>query len=277
MSTNKNKRLKTNQRKKRFIAGIILLISCCIVLTLLMIVKLPVSQPTYSIENRVDKIKEKQKNDKQEYITKAWLRVQGTNIDLPVLSFANKTATPGVEYGDYAWDERNDQQLVKHIEIQGHNIMNLSSKPQINKKHFSRFDDLMSFVYYDFAKENKYFQYTIDGQEYLYKIFSVSFENSYNVSISKKGQITNEEMQEIVTDYKDNSIYNYDVDVNGKDKVISLTTCTWFFGTNKYVTFVVAGRLVREDEKINNYEVEKSKEYKKVEEILKGEPIDEEV
>ena len=91
MSTNKNKRLKTNQRKKRFIAGIILLISCCIVLTLLMIVKLPVSEPTYSIENRVDKIKEKQKNDKQEYTTKAWLRVQGTNIDLPVLLVVNQT------------------------------------------------------------------------------------------------------------------------------------------------------------------------------------------
>ena len=38
-------------------------------------------------------LKEKQKNDKQEYTTKAWLRVQGTNIDF-IKEIASATTKP---------------------------------------------------------------------------------------------------------------------------------------------------------------------------------------
>ena len=79
MSTNKNKRLKTNQRKKRFISGIVLLISCCIVLTLLMIVKLSVNEPPYSIESRIDKVKKLQEENSD---IVGWLEIPNSKMEL---------------------------------------------------------------------------------------------------------------------------------------------------------------------------------------------------
>lgn len=262
--------IKTNQRKKRFLAGIILLISCCLVLTLLMIVKLPNTTSTYKVESRVDDIEKSRKNDTEEYKTTSWLKVQGTNIDLPVLKFTNTKKDPSVEIGNFAWNIYPEEKLVNKVNIMGHNILNLSSNPEINLEYFTRFDDLMSFAHYDFAKDNRYIQYTIDGKDYLYKIFAVNFEASYRVSLYKNGNHSKTELKELIDRYKDLSIYDYDIEVDENDDIISVITCTRFYGEDRYVTFMVNGRLVRENEKIDNYEIKKSNNYNEIEKIMKG-------
>ena len=138
----------------------------------------------------------------------------------------------------------------------------------------------MSFVYYDFAKDNKYVQYTIDGKNYTYKIFSVFFDDTskmindqHNADISKK------EMKKIVERYKKSSYFQYDVDVDENDKIITLNTCTRFYGISNYKTFVVNARLLREDEKMNDYNIKIKDNYKKIEKIInkKGEEENEEI
>ena len=52
----------------------------------------------YSVVSRVDKVKKevkKEKNQKIDYRTIGWIRVQGTNIDLPILDFSSS-----YEYSD---------------------------------------------------------------------------------------------------------------------------------------------------------------------------------
>lgn len=264
-----------NQRKKRFIIGIVLLISCCIVLPSILFVKLN-PKSSYKIESRIDDIEKNKKNDTDEYKTSGWLKVQGTNIDLPVYVFRNLDTTPAVEIGNYAWNVSTEGKMVNKVNIMSHNILNLSSKPLVNKEYFTRFEDLLSFVYYDFAKDNRYIQYTLDNKDYLYKIYSVSFEPSWKVNLYKDGNRPKKELKELINNYKKNSIYNYDVEVDKNDNLISLMTCTWFYGTDVYYTFLVNGRMVRENEKIDDYKVEKSTNYKKVEKTLKGETKDEE-
>ena len=66
------------------------------------------------------------------------------------------------------------------------------------------------------------------------------------------------------------NLYKYDLDVNSSDKVVALSTCTRFYGITDKWSFYVVGRMVRDNEKINHYSVQKSEKYSEIEKILKG-------
>ena len=138
---------------------------------------------------------------------------------------------------------------------------------------FQRFEDLMSFAYYDFAKDNKYIQFTLGDKEYLYKIFSVGFIPSYEVDLFPEKSVDGVKMKKHIQYLKDYSIYDYSINVNENDSVISLITCSRLI--DAYQDFVVSGRLVREKEMISDYKVVKNDNYKKVENILKGDDVSE--
>ena len=44
-------------------------------------------------------------------------------------------------------------------------MKNVSSQPLIGDKNQGRFEQLMAYIYYDFVKENKYIQYTINNKK----------------------------------------------------------------------------------------------------------------
>ena len=170
--------------------------------------------------------------------------------------------------------EIKEEKIYNQVNIMGHNILNLSKQPKIGMDYFSRFDDLMAFIYEEFAKENQYIQYTIDGKDYLYKIFGVFFEKEYKLDIYHQGDYTEKEMKDYIKQIKESSFYDYDVEVLENDKIITLSTCTRFFeGTTKQ--FVVVGRMVREDEKVKKYDVKANAKYKEIKEIMKGDDNDE--
>jgi len=129
-------------------------------------------QPVYKIESRINNVEKEAKKRKE--LVMGWIKVQGTNIDYPIISSSDINVST-VLY-DFAWTNNRDNKKLGNREILfGHNILNVSSKPLINNKYHRRFEQLMSFVYSDFAKENQYIQYTFNGNDYLYKIFAVSF------------------------------------------------------------------------------------------------------
>lgn len=260
---------KANQRIKWFLLGITPLILCCIILPLIEMANY-LEKDSYKIDSRVENIKKAKAKDTENYTTIGWVRVQGTKIDTPVIGFHEENSTVPVELGDYVWNFDDSEKFYNKINIMGHNIMNLSSSPLIGKEYFTRFDDLMAFVYYDFAKDNQYIQYTVDGKDYLYKIFSVEFEQTYKLELYHNGTHTKKEIKELIKSYQERSFYKYDVDVNENDKLISLMTCTRFYGTKEYITFMVNARLIRKNEKVKNYPVEEKKEYKEIKKILKG-------
>jgi hypothetical protein len=74
---------------------------------------------------------------------------------------------------------------------------------------------------------------------------------------------------------KQDSIYDYDVDVNSDDNIISVITCTRFFGIDDKKDFRIVGRLVRDGEKLNNYSVKRNRKYVEIEEKMKGDDEDE--
>lgn len=188
--------------------------------------------------------------------TVGWLMVQGTNIDYPVIKETEEAYLTGE---DYLWQPNNYVEKQNREVIYGHNILNVSSNPLITDPTHSRFEQLMSFVDYDFAKDNLYVQYTKDGKDVLYKIYAVSFdyrENENGDSYEDKNELTT-----YINNVRKLSIYDYDVDVNSSDDLISLITCTRYFGLYGKTQFRVDARRVRESEKNVKYSVETNQNY----------------
>lgn len=262
------KKKKYNQRTRNFIMAIGLLICCCIMLTILFYEKV-YNKEIYKIESRVENISKEKKKDEDGYKTIGWLRVQGTNIDTPIINYTTEEGTR-LDKENFLWNINGNEKLYNKVNILGHNILNLSSTPLSGKEYFSRFEDLMSFVYPEFVENNKYIQYTIDGEDYIYKVFAVDFIDQYDIDIHSKTNYDEEALKDYIDYIKEESIYDFDVDVNEKDKFISLITCTRMFGRNAEEEFVVTGRLVRDNEKMSNYSSETNANYKEIEKIMEG-------
>lgn len=267
----KSKKLRKKKMIRKNALLLVLLVVLIICLFLLMLFQMFVHfKDYYRVESRVSNISMMSNQNKKDYKTVGWVRVQGTNLDLPILSGIDDNAHFPVEMERYVWNVNNDGKFYNKMNIMGHNIFNLSSHPKLTSDDFNRFEELMSFVYYDFAKENKYIQLTIDGKDYLYKIFAVDFINAVDVDMFPTGNYSKEDIQYQIDLFQENNLYDYDVDVNADDQLISLITCTRFYGNDNYIDFLVNGRLVRENEKIDNYSVSKTHQYDEVEKILKG-------
>lgn len=219
------------------------------------------------IDSRIKNIEAYQKEHPQ-YKVSAWLKIPGTNIDYPVLDDADSVAIEDSENMDYLWKNGELEKLNRINYIMGHNIMNLSKSPKITDKNHVRFEQLMSFTYLDFAKKNEYIQLTVDGEDYLFKIFSVSYPDTYDIDNYNDSDANDNDVKIFIKRSLERSIFKYDVDINEKDTIISLITCTRMFDYER--DFVVDARLVRDGESTNLYKVNKSEKYEEVENKMKG-------
>lgn len=272
---------KLTKKQKRQLARLVL--AC---LAFILVVSIPVglivyftnddSSSTFKTVDRVKNINKEKKKEKDAngYGTIGWLRVQGTNIDTPIIKYNSLEDIEKVDKEDFLWNEYHEEKIQKRVNIQGHNILNLSSKPEVGLDYFTRFEDLMSFVYLDFAKENQYIQYTVDGKNYLYQIFAVYFDEVYNLDLYNPDEYKDEEVADFIQRSLDKSLYKYDVEVNKDEKVISLITCTRMYGNDKK-QFLVVGKMIDNNSKTTNYEVKESSNYKEVKNLMKG--VDENV
>ncbi len=270
----KNKIKKQNKKNLFLLIGIAILL--IIILLIVLSLKDASIKDYYEIKPRAEKASGEFNGDTYSYEKVGWIQVQGTSIDLPVL-YSLEVRYP-VELEGYAHMTKYYPGFHNHLEVEGHNIFNLSAHPKIESKSFVRFEALMAFVYYDFAKENKYIQLTYGGEEYLYKIFMAGFipeTVAYRLPFSL--DYTEDQMKEFLEKVDSYNIYDFDVDVSTEDSVLVLNTCTRFFGQNDDRGFYVIGRLVRDNEKIRNYSVTKNENYKEIEKILKGSEENEEM
>ncbi len=207
----------------------------------------------YEIESRTNLVDNYKIEDAE---TIGWIRVQGTNIDYPVIMETPDAYSSNI---DYLWRPNSYENDQNREVIYGHNILNVSSKPLINADGHTRFEPLMGFVYEDFAKENLYIQYTYGGVDHLYKIYAINF---YSLDEEEGYGITDDNLvKSYIKNAKNNSLYDFDVDVDSSDHLISLITCTRYFGLNGKTQFRVDAREVRTGEKIKKYTVYSNKNY----------------
>lgn len=261
--------------KNSHIKQVVLIIAFLLFCLLIGIISFLLLSKKYTVVSRVNNVKEYAKNDPKDYKTVGWLKVEGTNIDYPVIYGPKFDISKKVD--DFVWTEADYNNLNNIIFITGHNILNLSSNPLITNSNHKRFEQLMSFTYLDFVKDNKYIQYTFNGEDYLYKIFAVSYVDPNGVDIYNSSQYSKEELQGYINKALKSSIFDFNVKVNGNDKVISLLTCTRMIKTKigENYDFKIDARLVRKGELIKNYEVKTNSNYKEIEKYMKGGDADE--
>ena len=264
------KKSKKNKNKKAKIILIVIAIIIVLLLFMFMLYKaLNINKKVYT---RVDRTKQLQAAKRESPDTVGWLTIYDANIDIPIITRKKARAMSTGEIGlsDYAWIINDNNKYTNKVGITGHNIINLSSNPIIDDRSYSRLENLMSFVYLDYAKSHQYMQYTVDGKTHYYKMFAVFFSSGERNFGTMK--LTNNQMKEVLDNYKKASIYDYDVDLKSTDNIIIVATCTRFFGVDSYdKTFVVVGRELRENEKnMVEYKVAANDNYKIVEEKMKG-------
>lgn len=224
-----------------------------------------VSKNTFTKISRTDDIVAKAKKDEEGVKTIAWVRVQGTNIDYPVIYAPNSDLSYMIE--DFAWTEDEYKKLSDIVRLYGHNIKNLSANPEVGNPNHNRFEQLMSYTYYNFVKDNQFIQYTINGKDYIYRIYSVAYQEKTYLDIFS--QYSSKNKNKLIKRSLKNSIYDFNVDVNNDDKLITLSTCTRMFASED-IDFVVTGRLLRPGEKTKLNKVKKTDNYKEVEKIMEG-------
>lgn len=235
----------------------------------------------YTIKSRKSNIEEKNnaaQSKDANYDVVGWLRVQGTKIDYPVVSGKDNSFDQPVQSTAYGWlNSIGDPNYHNVLFIFGHNIMNLGSRPFVSDDSFERFEELLAFLDYDFAEKNLYFQYSMNGEDYLYKIFSVGVFEPSNLSGLPEGDYSEEELNNYIKMLKDKSIYNYDVNVTSNDDVISLVTCTGLFSSDlNYNDIVISGKRVLDNESKKTYSISKTSNYDDVKKEMKGDSDNEE-
>ena len=67
--------------------------------------------------------------------------------------------------------------------------------------------------------------------------------------------------EETNKDEEKNSLYDFDAEVDSSDHLISLITCTRYFGLNGKTQFRIDAREVRKNEKIKKYSVYTNENY----------------
>lgn len=263
------KKKLSEKLKKYNMVLIIALVVLMVLLGVLMLYKMFGNNDYYKTVSRKDNIEKSKTQDSKAYETIGWVRVQGTNIDYPLYGvIANTYDYPVTE--SYLWSLNMDSKFHNTMLVYGHNVMNLGPNPTRHDENFTRMEELMNFVYYDFAQENQYIQLTINGEDYLYKVFAVNFMEIASLNEYPNGDWREEITSKYVDRLIKESIYDYDVEVTKDDNVLSVVTCTRFFDSNASQDFLITGRMVRPGEKVEKYSVRRNKNYEKVDQKMKG-------
>jgi hypothetical protein len=270
-----NKKRARKINNKHLILSLLMLI--IVFLALLLVYKLFIHKDIYyTFESRVEALENAKESDNDNYKSFAWVNIQGTNIDSPIIYSTDGEFDYPANLDRYGWTLGNENKFHNVLNIMGHNIFNLSSSPKKTSEDFDRFEELVGFVYYDVASESKYIQLTIDDKEYIYKIFAVDVLYAADVNRFPSGEYSSEEVKSQLDLFDENNLYDYDVDVDENDSIISVMTCSRIYGARVYSDILVSGRLLRDGEKITDYKVSTNDNYEKLQNIMKGADSDEE-
>lgn len=196
-----------------------------------------------------------------------WLRVEGTNIDLALIRADEDTDILRGDY-DFAWTNSFPDGTGNRPAYISHNIRNVSRNPIVGDETMTRFEQLMSFIYPDFIKENQFIEFTdSEGDTSLYRIYAVALLNDdQNASFSDT--YTDSQQKRYVKKAKRESMYDIDVDVNEDDLMLTLFTCTRFYGADTSYSFRVDARKLRDGEDKVYAKVKTNENYEKIKERM---------
>ncbi len=155
--------------------------------------------------------------------TVGYIKVNNTNIEYIVVkgnnndyylnhNFEKKWNVAGWIFGDY---RNHFDETDKNLIIYGHNI-----------KDGSMFGSLITVLNKDWYenKDNYIITLVTEMGTYKYQVFSTYSIVPEDYYITTNFE-TNESFDQFVNKIKSRSIYNYDIDVTGEDRILTLSSC----------------------------------------------------
>ena len=154
----------------------------------------------------------------------AWLTVDETNIDYPVLQGENNLEYINKDvYGNFAFegalflDARNDKGFKDlYSLIYGHHM-----------EHGAMFGDLQKFLEKDFFDKNTTGQLITEGGDYRIDFFMVVSADGYDHWIFDPTRVSDASTKSQFLKYIDSkSVHKRDMEIKAEDRIIGLSTCT---------------------------------------------------
>lgn len=200
---------------------------------------------------------------------KGWLIVPGTNINEAIVHSSKRNshytnrdwrgnAYPITErnFSDYPQLAAFADYRVKWGEtwagtsrntvIYGHNYTNLRQPLDIGTdNNHTMFGQLPSYTDLSFAREHPYIYYSTGKNEGIWAVFSVAY--------SEPGASYKYSHKNLIAEWKERSLFDFDIEVDASDHLLTLSTCTrqYVVGGDIYYEdqrFVVVARLLRDGE-----------------------------
>ena len=118
-----------------------------------------------------------------------------------------------------------------------------------------RFAQLFKFTDIEWAEKHPYIYFSTPQEVLKWEVFCVAYTNDFNyINIlsnrSAGTQITATQMLNIVNTQRNHSEYDYDVEVNADDKIITLSTNTYKYGRRDDLRFIIMAKLVTDDDPV---------------------------
>lgn len=168
--------------------------------------------------------------------TVAYLKVESTNINYPVVksndneyylnhSFNKNKNQEGWIFLDY---RNNINNLDNNTIIYGHN--------RLTGTMFGTLKNLLNKSYQE--STNHYIYFTTENNNYVFEVFSTYITSNESYYLKTTFKDDNEYLKFLNT-LKTRSTYNFNIELNSDDKIITLSTCS---GSNDRM--VVHGKLI---------------------------------
>ncbi len=192
---------------------------------------------------------------KQNSDIKAWIKIDGTNIDNPVYQ-----TTDNDYYIDHNMQKESSRYgalfIDKDAEI-GTDAESTSQNIVVYGHHMkdgTMFGPLKKYTDINFYKENPIIDFTTLYRQGKYKIFAVFITNAqakddngevFNYRYPEFSEGAENDFMQWINDIKARSIIDTGVDVVETDEILTLSTCTYEFDDAR---LVVVARRIRDDE-----------------------------
>ncbi len=177
-------------------------------------------------------------NENPDYL--GWIYVPKTDISYPVVysednadylhtNFFNEYSFAGTIFMDYRCKKGV---LNHHTVLYGHNMRDGSMFAQLNK-----------YKEQDFTDEHPVFWFITPEYSFLYQVFSVCSPNPYDKAqygVDLSEYKNNEDFDDAIQKMLEQSVIETDIEPNGRDYIMSLSTCTG----NSSVRCLVHGKLL---------------------------------
>ena len=183
-----------------------------------------------------------------------WINIPNTSIDMPVYKCSNNeyylkhdSYDTYTKYGTLFMDKDNNPvNLTRNTTIYGHNFDNKSI-----------FDELHNYQDPEFFKQSPVIEFNTLYKDYKWKVIAAFHTNGSSEGNNGylfyyiASEFGNNSFMQFYNELQQRSYIHTGIDVQPTDKVLTLSTCTYFFDRNgslENARFVVIARLVRDGE-----------------------------